>query len=196
MTTNTVKDLNTESSYCKPERAQLDWYLGPVGTSRDADSVVRSNWRVLIERVVAVDPEGVDHEIIHMGHWAVGWVEYLAVRPGSQAAVVQSQAIDKLREHVILNEDDLSMIEHDDMTESWDSYGDTQFKRDLLKRLDDVDPKHEHDLDDVDLWEQFRDLDGDWEHDGNSVSFTVPWSKWDLTELADKYRQVSEPVSE
>src|SRR5262245_1446530 len=87
------------------------WIVGPVGHSRDSDLVEESNWQVACERLGTADPEGQDHEIHRFGHWAVGWVEEIAYRPGSEVARVADEIRESLDSYAILDEMHYSGLE-------------------------------------------------------------------------------------
>lgn len=81
-----------------------DWLIGPVGHSRDSDSVEESNWEAMLEAYSAADPEGSNYEVHRFGHWAVGWIEEVAVRPGSRCADVAAELRARLEVYPILDE--------------------------------------------------------------------------------------------
>ena len=49
-----------------------------ISTHRDANVLERSNWEVISEDMLKRFPQSV--ETVSCSHWAVGWVEHLAVR--------------------------------------------------------------------------------------------------------------------
>ena len=90
------------------------WLVAPVGCSRDSDNVERSNWDAQIERI----PESETVQVVRERHWAVGWVEWLAIRPENTAAVAEAEKIgDELEEYPILDEDRYSELEAQDAPE-------------------------------------------------------------------------------
>jgi hypothetical protein len=88
-----------------------DWLIGPVGQSRDSETIEESNFRVALARFAAIDPEGNDHEEHRFGHWAVGWIDEIATRPGSACAKLASEMRESLESYAILDELDLSELE-------------------------------------------------------------------------------------
>jgi len=44
---------------------------------RDSDVLVRSNWKVIHEEIFDTFGYGNDWDIASLGHWAVGWVEFI-----------------------------------------------------------------------------------------------------------------------
>ncbi len=56
------------------------WSLGPVVLTRDSDLLEESNHAALIKHLESDKSLAKDWEIVHAGHWAVGWVDHLAFR--------------------------------------------------------------------------------------------------------------------
>lgn len=112
-----------------------DWQIGPVGIHRDSDSYERSNWRVMLARYEALDPAGNDHEVFRFGHWAVGWVDEVATRPGSPCAIAAGEMRASLAEYCLLSDDDHSTLEVDEADEFWDSYQSRDVRNDVFKEL-------------------------------------------------------------
>lgn len=84
-----------------------DW-LVTFAQTRDSDQVERSNWRYITGSVMTAYPE--DTAIESCGHWAVGWVEYLLVRPGSPAVKVMSDWADVLAIYPIADDEDYDRL--------------------------------------------------------------------------------------
>ena len=90
------------------------WLAAPVGCSRDSDNVERSNWDAQLERI----PESDTVQVVRERHWAVGWVQWLAIRPEDAAAVAEAEKIgDELEDYPILDEDKWSELEAEDAPE-------------------------------------------------------------------------------
>ena len=62
--------------------------------------------------MLADHPE--DAAVERMRHWAVGWIDYLLVRPDSAAAVAAQGWADKLANYPLADEDDYSELEWED----------------------------------------------------------------------------------
>ena len=87
------------------------WYAAPVGQSRDSDTVERSNWAAQLERI----PESDTVQIVRENHWAVGWVEWLAIRADDKPALDEAESIgDDLDRYPILDEDAWSELEFEE----------------------------------------------------------------------------------
>lgn len=111
-----------------------DWLIGPVGQHRDSDSIEESNFRVAVARFQAIDPDEHDHEIHRFGHWAVGWVEEIATRPGSPCAALAVEMRAALADYAILDEDDHSALESEHVTENMSAIM-SELRSDLRKEF-------------------------------------------------------------
>lgn len=101
------------------DHAERDWVIAPGAQHRDSDALERSNARVARAAYAAIDPDGVDHEVLSFGHFAVGWVEEIVVRPGSACATEAERLADRLADYPVLSDDDYSAEEQSDLEESW-----------------------------------------------------------------------------
>lgn len=96
------------------DHERANWYIGPVGHHRDSDAVEESNWQHVCIEFLVIDPDGFDHTILRFGHWAVGWVEEIAYRPGSKVAELAAAFKSQLESYPLLNEEIYAELEHDD----------------------------------------------------------------------------------
>lgn len=83
---------------------QAEWNIGPVGHHRDSDPVEETNWLVTLEKMLIIDSKGEHHEVFRFGHWAVGWIEELAVEPGSECDKLREELAKRLETYPILDE--------------------------------------------------------------------------------------------
>ena len=81
------------------------WLICPTGQHRDSDLVERCNFVIACEEMERHDPEGVDHAVLRFGHWAVGWVEELVVRPGTACHREAQEIAAALADYPILSDD-------------------------------------------------------------------------------------------
>jgi hypothetical protein len=84
-------------------------WLIALSQHRDSDALGRSNWRVIVPPMLADHPE--DAAVESMNHWAVGWIEYLLVRPGTKAAAKAEEWVDKLDSYPVADEMDWGELE-------------------------------------------------------------------------------------
>jgi hypothetical protein len=104
------------------------WLVAPCGQSRDSDSVEASNFRVLVERLEAVDDEDAEafirtggsdademccgHTVVRESHFLVGWVEWIAIPPhATKSIAIALEAQRALEEYPILDEEDHSALD-------------------------------------------------------------------------------------
>lgn len=87
--------------------AAYEWSGVGVATflprNRDSDSVYESNFHVAYDGLVK------DHEgsvaIVRLGHWAVGWIEWIVYDSGNEAACADIEALRaKVEDYPILDE--------------------------------------------------------------------------------------------
>lgn len=108
-----------------------DWLIGPVGRHRDSDLIERSNWQVVTECFSALDPDGADHDVHRFGHFAVGWIEEIAYRPGSAVAAAADEIRASLASYPILDEHAHSALETEALDENMPAIL-SDLRRDLL----------------------------------------------------------------
>ena len=101
------------------------WLVAPVSTNRDADALIRSNFdrvRGDLEDTPDVSLRDPDDDtdcpgwrVIRERHWAVGWVEWIAIHPdATEARKVAEDAAKKLEDYPILDEELFSMYEDEE----------------------------------------------------------------------------------
>lgn len=87
----------------------LEWAgvgIGP-GKNRDSDAIDRSNWEVVVTELNERFPDETPApwNIAHLGHWAVGWVEFLCYNTGKPEVVEYFESIkSKLSDYPVLDE--------------------------------------------------------------------------------------------
>lgn len=87
-----------------------------LGRNRDSDELAESNWRVALKDLGG---ESETVQVIRIGHWACGWVEYLCVKEGSEHQESAQEMVDRLEEYPILDEDDFSELETEEAERVW-----------------------------------------------------------------------------
>jgi len=99
--------------------AQWDDYYVFLSKHRDSDAVTRSNY---ICGLGAIGGESDTVRCVNEGHWAVGWVEWIAIhKSDSKALEIADKIAGDLIDYPVLNEDHLSGLEHDEACEYWES---------------------------------------------------------------------------
>lgn len=87
------------------------WLIAPCGHTRDSDLVEECNHVVGLEMLAAVNPDGDDYEVLRFGHWGVGWIEEVVVRPGTKAHLCAQEMTAALANYPILSDDRHSEME-------------------------------------------------------------------------------------
>lgn len=88
---------------------EREGWLIALNVHRDSDALERSNWRIITPSILAADPN--DAAIERMNHWAVGWIDYLLVRPGSPAQTAAEGWAERLANYPVADEEDFSALE-------------------------------------------------------------------------------------
>ena len=93
-----------------------NYYVG-VGIHRDSSRVARSNFDVFLREL------GGESETVHVvreGHWAVGWVEWIAIHQDDERACeIADELICALDDYPVLDDSHLSELEDQEIGEQW-----------------------------------------------------------------------------
>ena len=114
----TTGGIDGHSNFSGDDSEYQDWY-GCGGRSRDSGCLEESNFACTIRALEAVDPEGEDHRVESYGHWAVGWIEEIYVRPGSPCFDAATEIEAALSDYPVLDESDFSERETEAANETW-----------------------------------------------------------------------------
>ena len=94
-----------------------DYYSSGFGRSRDSDALERSNFRVAL---AALGGESETVIIVRERHWAVGWVEWIAIHSSDEKALaVARQLCDRANDYPPLDEEDWSREEEEEAHLVW-----------------------------------------------------------------------------
>lgn len=112
------------------------------GHHRDSDIISESNWDFLVRKLA--DDEHV--YITREGHWAVGWVEFIRVKPTAtdETKAWCEDQLRRLKDYPILDEDDVSERELEAAHQYWNGWSE---KIDLRHRVDEIkrwNERHSH----------------------------------------------------
>ena len=92
-------------------------YSAGVGQSRDSDALERSNFACMLR---AIGGESDTVTVVRESHWAVGWVEWIAIHQDDSAALEIADEIKAgLDDYPVIDENDWSERESDDADETW-----------------------------------------------------------------------------
>jgi hypothetical protein len=101
-----------------------DWFYSSkcyvfISQHRDSDSVTRSNFACALNELGG---ESDTVKVISESHWAVGWVEWIAIHASDSIALEKADEIAcALSGYPILNEDHWSELEWTEACEYWES---------------------------------------------------------------------------
>jgi len=114
-----------------PENLELwtlpDYYAGNewegfyvfLGRNRDSDLLTESNFEVALAELGGESDTVV---VVREGHWAVGWVEWIAVhRSNTKALELADEMIGALADYPVLDDSDLSEREWNAAHDAWES---------------------------------------------------------------------------
>lgn len=94
-----------------------DYYSAGVGQSRDSDALERSNFACMLKELGG---ESETVLVIRESHWAVGWVEWIAIHATEDKALAIADEIKgKLEDYPVVNEDHWSGLECEEANEVW-----------------------------------------------------------------------------
>ena len=94
-----------------------DYYSAGVGQSRDSDALERSNFRCMLN---ALGDESDTVIVVREGHWAVGWVEWIAIHKDDHAHLEIADKIKgKLADYPVIDEEDWSREEMEEANDVW-----------------------------------------------------------------------------
>lgn len=92
-------------------------YRSGVGQSRDSDALERSNFACMLK---ALGGESDTVTVMREGHWAVGWVEWIAIQQDDDKALtIADEIVAALEDYPVIDEMHWSELEHDDANETW-----------------------------------------------------------------------------
>ena len=95
-----------------------------VARNRDADLLSNSNFETALEQLGG---EGENVEVVRIGHWACGWIEYLGVREGTPEYDSAVEIQQSLEDYPVLDEEDWSKREEEEAQRVWaDCYTTTE----------------------------------------------------------------------
>lgn len=132
-----MKTLKYLEKWTRPSSyigATWEGYYIFLGQNRDSDALTRSNFRVglaALEKLAAFVPpvpedegdEGDEEEsrvVVRESHWAVGWVEWIAIHESDTLALEAADAMQAgLDNYPVLNEEDFSSLEQEEADATW-----------------------------------------------------------------------------
>lgn len=90
-----------------------------LGRHRDSDTLTQSNFEC---GLAALGGESDTVQIVREGHWAVGWVEWVAIHESdTEARAIAESVLYDLDQYPVVNEDHWSEMEFNAMCDYWES---------------------------------------------------------------------------
>ena len=161
-----------------------DWFVF-LGQNRDSDCLTRSNFQCGFERLkpLSTDLESEEMpsvQIVSENHWAVGWVEWIAIHGSNTDALNEANKIaERLENYPVLDEDALWELENNEAMEQWENYG----RREFIRELEKAELIEEGALDESDkdaIWELYCALIPSGEYydpEGLNISYAIEYAK-------------------
>lgn len=88
---------------------------------RDSCLIDQSNFACALQ---ALGGESATVKVVTESHWAVGWIEWIAIHEGDAKALQEADSImAALADYPLLDEDNYSELEHNAVAEYWESCG-------------------------------------------------------------------------
>ena len=111
----TSKALDGYNNFLGDDTDYRDWF-GIVGQSRDSGARERSNFRVALQMLGG---ESDNVRVERYGHWAVGWIEEVYIRPNTKEYAIACEIETALSDYPVLDESDFSNEEQEEAMETW-----------------------------------------------------------------------------
>ena len=93
------------------------YYSAGVGQSRDSSCLEQSNFAAMVRELGG---ESDTVQIVRESHWAVGWVEWIAIHQDDEKALaIADEQIERLNDYPVLDESDFSEREHEEAAGIW-----------------------------------------------------------------------------
>jgi hypothetical protein len=94
-----------------------EYYSAGVGRSRDSDCLEESNFDAMLAEL------GGESDTVHVvreSHWAVGWVEWIAIHESDEKSLrAADEQCKRLEDYPVLDEEDYSLREFEECERTW-----------------------------------------------------------------------------
>ena len=112
--------VNLRRRACFDHYAGAEWtqyYSSGVGQSRDSSALERSNFVCMLK---ALGGESATVIVVSERHWAVGWIEWIAIHETDARALEEADEIaGALEDYPVVNESHWSELETEEANEVW-----------------------------------------------------------------------------
>ena len=135
--THTVKGWNCPKCYMGA--TWEGWSSAGFGQSRDSDALEASNFQIAYDALKGFSELGdADGDatvtIVREGHWAVGWVEWIAIHDSNVVALEKARELcERANDYPVLDEDDFSRREDEECGKIWSNCFDASERVDYLR---------------------------------------------------------------
>lgn len=94
-----------------------DYYSSGVWQSRDSDCLERSNFICMLEQLGGESETVI---VVRENHWAVGWVEWIAIHESDEKSLrIADKIMAALADYPVIDENHLSELECEEANEVW-----------------------------------------------------------------------------
>jgi hypothetical protein len=110
-----------------------DYYSSGCGQSRDSDALERSNFICMLREL---GDESDTVTVVRESHWAVGWVEWIAIHQSDGKALQCADEISAaLSDYPVIDESHWSEIEQEEADETWRNCYSPQDRIDYIRKF-------------------------------------------------------------
>jgi len=94
-----------------------EYYRAGVGQSRDSDELEQSNFAIMLRDLGGESDTVI---VVRESHWAVGWIEWIAIHESNEAALkIADDNMERLEQYPVLSEEDWSAREDESAQQLW-----------------------------------------------------------------------------
>lgn len=112
-----------------------DYYSSGVGQSRDSDDLEQSNFAVMLHELGGESETVI---VVRESHWAVRWVEWIAIHATDEKALAEAnRQMERLENYPVLDENDWSEREQESASQIWRECYSWQERIEYMRRYSD-----------------------------------------------------------
>ncbi len=100
--------------------ATWEGYYVFLSQTRDSHTLERSNFICALEAIGGESEHEGGVQVVREGHWACGWIEWIAIPAGPSVALAKAlEIMDGLESYPVVNEEHWSEVEREEADEAW-----------------------------------------------------------------------------
>lgn len=116
-----------------------EYYSSGVGQSCDSSALERANFQAMLDRLGGETGENDDGvsmvTIVRENHWAVGWVEWIAIHESNTKALEIADSIQaKLESYPVIDEELWSQLEDEECEQTWSTCYDAKERLEYFRK--------------------------------------------------------------